>query len=645
MSLDHADVDALLLQAGTGSPEAPTELSAEMRTWPPAVRRRLPVSWPRVQLAGVTTDLFDTEDALDLITDHAASGTDPLAVVSVNLDHLHHFGSGRTSARLQRRQVIDLSIQGQVRWLTLLDGAPLVRRAGGLTGRPWPRLAGSDLIEPLLDRAQAQGLSIGFLGGSPQTHEELGPVLRRRWPWLDVAGFWSPTRAELADPVAQRALTQQIKEAGVDVLAVCLGKPRQERWIAEHAAEADVKVCLAFGAVVDFLAGRVGRAPHWVSERGLEWAWRLGNEPRRLARRYLVQGPPAYRALQRDSYVNLATTYFAEPATSVHPTLQVSPSRGRFASSQDSADIAVVVVTYNNGEDVDQLVASLRGQIDDLSLRVVVADNSSTDGTLDALRGHDDVVAVGTGGNLGYAGGINVAMRHVGETSAILVLNPDLELAPGALRSLWARLQHDGVGVVVPRLLDPAGEVYASLRREPSLTRALGDALFGERLSGRPGLLSEIELDRRQYRHAHQVDWATGASLLISVDVARAVGPWDEQFFLYSEEIDFLRRVRDLGWQVWFEPEATVQHRRGGSGTSDELEALMAVNRVRYAEKWHTSGTAALTRSAVVLGSLLRMRQSRHRAALRFLASRNRWSHLPAGTPAESTAGTEADDR
>jgi exopolysaccharide biosynthesis WecB/TagA/CpsF family protein len=596
----------------------------------PAGRRQLPATWPQVQLAGLTSDLFEVDDAIDLIVEHARSDSgEVLGVVSVNLDHVHHFGSGRTSARLNRRKVIDLSIAGQVRWLSLLDGAPLVRRAGELTGRPWPRLAGSDLVEPILSRAARLGITVGFLGGSRETQDELKPVLARRWPELQVRGFWSPSRAQLDDPRQAADLATEIRREGVDILVVCLGKPRQEEWIAAHALDSGARVCLAFGAVVDFLAGRMNRAPRWVADHGMEWAWRLGNEPRRLARRYLLQGPPAYRALQNDSFVRMPTTYFRDSAQALGRPGRRLPPQARFAARAGYSDVAVVVVTHDDAEDIDHLITSLRGQLDDQSVRVVVVDNGSVDGTAERAGRHPDVTVVRTGADLGWAGGLNAGRPALGDAGAVLILDPNLELAPGSLRILRERLLHDDVGVAVPRLLDAYGEVYASLRREPSLTRALGDALLGERLSSRPARFSEIELDRRHYRHPHAVDWATGAALLIKTEALLAAGDWDENFFRYSDDTDFLHRVRSSGWAVWFEPAATLRRRRNALVCSDSSEALMAVNRVRYAEKWQSAAGATLFRSAVILGSLLRVRQTRHRLALRYLTSRERWAELP----------------
>jgi exopolysaccharide biosynthesis WecB/TagA/CpsF family protein len=278
----------------------------EMREGPSLhAKLSLPTDWPKVQLGGIVTDLLEVDDAIGIIIEHARVGRDDLlGVVSLNLDHLHHFGSVRAAARISKGGVFDTSLDGRIQWLSLLDGAPLVKRARELTGRSWPRLAGSDLIHPIFDLAQVNGLSIGILGGSAETHAELAPNMLARWPTLHIAGLWAPERSVLDNPGSAAALAHEIRHAHVDILVVCLGKPRQERWIAEHGPESGAKVCLAFGAVVDFLAGRVDRAPRWLTDHGLEWAWRLANEPRRLARRYLIQGPFAYISLKRQGSVH-----------------------------------------------------------------------------------------------------------------------------------------------------------------------------------------------------------------------------------------------------------------------------------------------------------------------------------------------------
>lgn len=251
-------------------------------------------------IGGVPVHLVDRPAAVDRIAEHAASRSGPpLAVVSANLDHVHHFGY-----HARWRGALDT---GRVELFTLLDGMPLVRAANRATGRSWPRLAGSDLIAPILDAVEPRGLRVGFLGGSEENQALLRDSLGRRRPGLAIAGFWAPPRSTIVDPLASRALAAEIRAARTDVLVVGLGKPRQELWIAEHGPATGARALLAFGAVVDFLAGRVPRCPGWMAEAGLEWSYRLAREPRRLARRYLVQGPPAFLQLRHASVGPLAT--------------------------------------------------------------------------------------------------------------------------------------------------------------------------------------------------------------------------------------------------------------------------------------------------------------------------------------------------
>jgi GT2 family glycosyltransferase len=293
-----------------------------------------------------------------------------------------------------------------------------------------------------------------------------------------------------------------------------------------------------------------------------------------------------------------------------------------------TVEVAVVVVAYNSVDDIRALLPDLRHEARTTRMRLIVADNSSSDGTLAMLSEHTDVLAFRTGGNLGYSGAINAAMTRVGAAESILILNPDLHLDTGAIPRMLRRLRSDPrIGAVVPLLRDDDGSVYFSLRREPTVLRAAADAVIGRFWQRRPPLLSEYVRDPAEYAWPHPIEWATGAALLISAPAAAVVGEWDERFFLYSEETDFQRRLRDAGWLVWFEPAAAATHRRGGSGASSDLDALLTVNRVRYMQK-HRPAAAGIFRAAVMLGEQLRRSPSNARARWA-LWSRRRWSALP----------------
>ncbi|MFJ4226875.1 WecB/TagA/CpsF family glycosyltransferase [Paenarthrobacter nicotinovorans] len=595
---------------------------------------------PWVNLGGVAVKLMDFQPAIEEILGRASGvNAPPLGVCSANLDHIRHFGSGgRWAGTLEQSGPEQ---PGGVDWLTLIDGAPLATEARRLTSRNWPRLAGSDLVGPLLDEAGRRGLTVGFLGGSTETQQLIRAKFEVERPHLRVVGWWAPPRTTLGDHEASRRLAAKISESAPDILIVGLGKPRQELWISEHGAMTGAKVLLAFGAVVDFLAGHIRRAPSWVSSNSLEWAWRLALEPRRLARRYLVDGPEAYLRLRRDSSLTLPAggprqgpgADTAAKGTSVHPAdvPEREPSRapGSFAPASATAEVAVVVVTYNNEDSIGPLILSLRKEAQEQSLKVVVADNSPNHRTISELSRHPDVIAIRTGGNLGYAGGINAALSAAGEARTYLILNPDLRVEEGSVLAMRRRLEQSGAGMVVPVLLEDDGTVYPSLRREPGVLRALGDAALGSRFGSRPAWLSEMDVDEESYLHGHQVEWATGAALLVDAAAAKLVGAWDERFFLYSEETDYCHRMREAGYSIWFEPAARMWHTRGGSGASPQLVALMSVNRVRYAEKYLGPARLVAFRGAVLAAEVARLGKSGHRDAAWALTSRRRWERLP----------------
>jgi GT2 family glycosyltransferase len=306
-----------------------------------------------------------------------------------------------------------------------------------------------------------------------------------------------------------------------------------------------------------------------------------------------------------------------------------SRTPGRFTGPEASADAVVIVITYNSARDIVALLDSLRPETEDLTLRVLVADNASSDGTLALVRDqYPDTVAFTTGGNVGYSAGINAALLRAGDADAVVVLNPDLTVQRGSLKRLKHRLREAHAGVVVPLLLHQGATTLHSLHREPSISRALGDAMLGRRMPHRPGWLAGTDYDPESYAHAHTVEWATGAALMVRRSLADRL-EWDETYFLYSEETDFFRRVRMLGSTIWYEPTAVMTHIGGGSGSSPQLNALLSVNRIRYVRKYHSSAYAAVFHSAVVFSESLRCWKPERKGVLRTVLDEDRWSSLP----------------
>jgi GT2 family glycosyltransferase len=295
----------------------------------------------------------------------------------------------------------------------------------------------------------------------------------------------------------------------------------------------------------------------------------------------------------------------------------------------EHVDCGIIVVTYNNARHIAKLLASLPAACGGLETRCVIVDNNSSDDTMSILRSRKDILAVQADRNLGYAGAINLARTRIGCCSSLMILNPDLVLEPKAIVRLYQSLGEPGVGITVPMLLGDDGSLYLSLRREPSVSRALGEALFGAHWAQRPGWLSETIRDRDAYHAPRDVAWAGGAAVLVSAVCSEAVGDWDDRFFLYSEETDFAARARRCGYHVRYVPTAQVRHEDGGSGRSPTLGALLAVNRIRYYEKYHRRPATSLFRAAVALHYLLRSAGHYQRVALKAVIWRSRWPGLP----------------
>jgi len=184
----------------------------------------------------------------------------------------------------------------------------------------------------------------------------------------------------------------------------------------------------------------------------------------------------------------------------------------------------------------------------------------------------------------------------------------------------------------VPRIVRANGDFSPSLRREPTLLRALGDAVLGANRMGRIGRLGEVITDRSQYTGETVADWAEGSILLITRACWDACGEWDERFFLYSEETEYALRARDHGFAMVFAPNAHARHLEGDSAANPPLWALLTLNRLRLYRKRHSAAGAA------VYWALLLLREA-SRAALGSKTSRRATRHLLSPSRLRETPG------
>lgn len=293
----------------------------------------------------------------------------------------------------------------------------------------------------------------------------------------------------------------------------------------------------------------------------------------------------------------------------------------RSAVLRPVAEVGLVVVTYNSAAVLPGLLESMEAGCAGIRCRVVVVDNASADPTRETVRRlapRAELVALDR--NAGYAAGLNAGFRALGDMDAVLVLNPDVRLRPGAVARLAAALAEPRTGIAVPKLVSPDGAVARTLRREPTALRALGEAVLGGDRAGRHPALGEVVTDPAVYAAPATADWATGAAMLVDRRCWDALDGWDESLFLYSEETDFALRARDRGFLLRYVPDAVAEHIGGDAGTDPRLHALLTRNKVRLFRRRHGRLRAAGFWAALVLNEALRSRRGRlHRTGLRAL--------------------------
>lgn len=264
-------------------------------------------------------------------------------------------------------------------------------------------------------------------------------------------------------------------------------------------------------------------------------------------------------------------------------------------SSQQSAsnappDLSIVIVAWN----VRDLLRDCLDSIDkappsDLHVEAIVVDNASTDGTAAMLREcYPHVHLIEAGRNTGFSGGNNLGIV-ASRGRCVLLLNPDTVVLGNALGAMVSYLDnHPEVGALGPQLLNEDGSVQSSRRRFPTLWTAVFESTWLQPVAPRRVLDSYYMRDCADSQ-AVPVDWVQGAALLVRREVIAQVGGLDEGFFMYSEELDWQRRIKAAGWQIVYYPEAQVVHYGGRS--SDQVAAQRHIyfqsSKVRYFRKHH----------------------------------------------------------
>jgi N-acetylglucosaminyl-diphospho-decaprenol L-rhamnosyltransferase len=283
-------------------------------------------------------------------------------------------------------------------------------------------------------------------------------------------------------------------------------------------------------------------------------------------------------------------------------------------------DVAVVVVTWNAVDHLERCLESVGGY------RTVVVDNGSTDGTVELVRRGFPQVQVIEQANLGMGGGNNAGLRATDGRYAFL-LNSDAWVVGDAIERLAEVADaHPDAAVVGPRLLNLDGTLQRSVRGDPTLWRLATEYLFLRKLAPGTRALNAFYGAGFAHDELRDVESLQGAALLVRREALDAVGLFDESFFMFSEETDWLYRFREAGWKVLFTPAAEVVHLGGAShGGRLYVENLRGI--LRFLAKHR--GPREATRARLLMLWSLRLRavvfrgerREIYREGARFLSS------------------------
>jgi GT2 family glycosyltransferase len=283
------------------------------------------------------------------------------------------------------------------------------------------------------------------------------------------------------------------------------------------------------------------------------------------------------------------------------------------------ADVSVVVVTWNALPWLEQCLESVRGR------EVVVVDHGSTDGTVAFVRERFPDVRVIEQENKGMGGGNNAGMRAA-DGRYYFLLNSDAWVVDDALERLVAFAdEHPEAAVVGPKLLNTDGTLQRSVRGEPTLWRLATEYLFIRKLAPRSKRLNPLYRGDFGHDRVAEVDWLFGPALLVRREAADAVGLFDEDFFMFSEEVDWMTRFRRAGWSVMFFPDAEVVH-VGGASHGGRMYVENLRGHLRWFAKHRGARDAERVRKLLLWSLRVRafvLRREDYREGVRFLSSGN----------------------
>lgn len=237
----------------------------------------------RIKFMNTEIDNLTMKEALDVIEELIAKNRNAY-VVTPNVDHIVQMERGGEIVEIYKNADLILCDGKPLIWISKWYGTPIKEK-----------ISGSDLFPQLCERAAMKGYKMFFLGAAEGVAARAAVNLEKKYPGLQIVGTYSPPFGFEEKPVEMKKIIEMIRDSAPHILIVGLGAPKQEKFIYHNREALRVPISLGLGASLDFEAGEIKRAPKWMANHGLEWLYRITQDPKRLAKRYLIDDKAIFR--------------------------------------------------------------------------------------------------------------------------------------------------------------------------------------------------------------------------------------------------------------------------------------------------------------------------------------------------------------
>ena len=272
-------------------------------------------------------------------------------------------------------------------------------------------------------------------------------------------------------------------------------------------------------------------------------------------------------------------------------------------------DISVIIVNWNTNELLLDCVGSLYSTTRNASFEIIVVDNASTDGSVDALRKKfPQVQTIVNPANFGFAKANNIGIRKA-KGRYICLVNTDVKALDSVLDKMRAFMEsHPEIGAIAPKTFGGDMNIQKNCREFPTLRNMLCQEFFLDRLFPTVAAFRGREMNWFDYETVMEIEVLSGCFLMVRSEVVRQVGLLDERFFFYSEDVDWCKRIHDAGWKLVYYPEAEAIHYGGGSSANDAARFNVEFIKAnwQYWKKHKSSAAVALFWLIKFTGTLVR---------------------------------------